>query len=603
MQWNPLTVFIFAAAIILTWVARATYIRRDRNHIPAAGSALLFSFVVWSVGYGMMLLVNDYDAYRFWNTVRFAGMVVVPPLWFMYVFGEIKPESQLSPLVLILLWAVSPLTYLLIATNDAHHLMWVPLAPEATRGLLFFQNYEIGFQLFALHSYIVGLISTVLLAVTVLRSHRLFRMRGLILVVGLLSIAGAGYIQLSGLSASPELDFSWLMAAIFGPVIALGFNRLRREDIKPVVYEHVVHSMQDAVLVVDQKHVVMSMNKVAEKLFQMRLKDALNQPAEAICASYNTMQTGGEEAPDGSRRLAITLDQRTLDVTVSPMRDVGGKIVSRVIVMRDITQRVKVEKELRRHKRELSVLVAERTQELEDLNQELLKLSDIKDQFISDMSHELRTPITSIKLYLKLLDANPDNIDKYILTLGRETERLRQLVEGLLTISRLDQARIAIELETLDVNQLVTDFVHDRRILAEERCLDLQVDLHSATLTAQADCNAMDQIFNILVTNAINYTPDGGRVLVTSLPNGDRVGISVTDNGIGIVEKDMAHLFERFYRGDGTRELGIPGTGLGLAIAWELMALQGGSIEVHSEGLGKGATFTVWLEAVPEVVA
>jgi PAS domain S-box-containing protein len=259
----------------------------------------------------------------------------------------------------------------------------------------------------------------------------------------------------------------------------------------------------------------------------------------------------------------------------------------------------------RSHAEELEGHVAERTIELRSANEDLHALGRVKDEFISNVSHELRTPITSIKLYHNLLGLYPNRLEDYLSTLQRETARLENIVEDLLYLSRLDQVTLPFGLEQIEINSLAEELVTDRLALADARGLTLSLEVDPETPTVMADEEQVGKVLSILLTNAFNYTPDGGWVSVSTesrLEEGKSwATMRVSDTGPGIPPSERSGVFKRFYRGKVGRDSGAPGTGLGLAIAQEIVEQHHGKIEVFSEGVpDHGATFTVWLPAHEE---
>jgi len=253
-----------------------------------------------------------------------------------------------------------------------------------------------------------------------------------------------------------------------------------------------------------------------------------------------------------------------------------------------------------RHAADLEQRVKERTAQLETANKELRVLSHMKDEFVSNVSHELRTPITSLTLRYYLLSKQPDQIDVHLPVIQRETNRLARIIEDLLTLSRMDQDRTQFKLTAVNLNYLIQQFVADRILLAESRGLALDIAIAAGNLPVQADAGLIEQVLSILLTNALNYTPRGGQVIVGTqrrqLENRWWVGFSVSDTGPGISKKDQHNLFSRFFRGQAGRESGISGTGLGLALAKEIVNRHDGQIAVESEGIaGQGTIFKVWL--------
>lgn len=234
----------------------------------------------------------------------------------------------------------------------------------------------------------------------------------------------------------------------------------------------------------------------------------------------------------------------------------------------------------------------------------LKEVERMKDAFISNVSHELRTPITGIKLSHRLIGMDPGKQPIYMERMGREIERLHDIIENLLRLSRLDQGRVVLDIKPLDLNTLAVQYVSDRTPLAKTRQLTLSLKEEPGLPLIQADEGLLGQVLSILLTNALSYTPIGGEVMVstqTSEIEGKRwVGFSVSDTGPGIPAEDLPHLGERFYRGKTGRDSGAPGTGLGLAIAHEIVEQHHGRMETSNTGLaGIGATFTVWLPTEP----
>jgi PAS domain S-box-containing protein len=255
-------------------------------------------------------------------------------------------------------------------------------------------------------------------------------------------------------------------------------------------------------------------------------------------------------------------------LTIAPVFDLNGQISGYVGVQRDISQ----QKELER----------------------------LKDEFVSNVSHELRTPIANVKLYISLLTrGKPEKYTDYLQTLRREAARLEKLIEDLLDLSRLDMGRQPIALAPTDVNQLTAQLIADRTALAAGRQLLIDYHSDSPLPPAQADPALLNQVVSNLLTNAINYTPEGGLITVTAAARQRDeqpwVTITVQDTGPGISASDRQRLFERFFRGEVGRKSGAPGTGLGLAISAQIMRKLNGLITLDSPP-GEGAVFTVWLK-------
>ena len=254
---------------------------------------------------------------------------------------------------------------------------------------------------------------------------------------------------------------------------------------------------------------------------------------------------------------------------------------------------------LREHADALEMMVAERTAELALALEKAQAADQLKTAFVSDVSHELRTPLSNIRLYLDLLRRGPEaRYENYLQTLDRETNRLVALIEDLLAISSLDAGTSIPNAKTLDLNKIAKGLADDRERLYSDRDLELTLELLPDLPEVKADEKMISQVVANLMTNALNYTPQGGHVEVHTAwieQDGNQwVTLSVRDDGLGIPEAELGRIFDRFFRGSISRSTGTPGTGLGLSICKEILERHQGRIDVESKP-GEGSEFTIWL--------
>ncbi|MEE4194249.1 MAG: PAS domain S-box protein [Anaerolineae bacterium] len=228
----------------------------------------------------------------------------------------------------------------------------------------------------------------------------------------------------------------------------------------------------------------------------------------------------------------------------------------------------------------------------------------MKDAFVSNVSHELRTPITNFICNLELIRMNPKKSDVYLERLDLEIVQLKNIIEDLLRLSRFDQNATSLNLVPFDLNLLCEEFSSLRTPMADQKNLSMAFIPTAGLPKITADYGLISQVLSITLTNAINYTPEGGEILIRSyLPDEQHPGMvafSVSDNGPGIVDGEKEKIFERFFRGQAGIESNVAGTGLGLPIAYEIIERHHGKIEVFSSGIpGEGTTFWVWLPISP----
>jgi signal transduction histidine kinase len=246
--------------------------------------------------------------------------------------------------------------------------------------------------------------------------------------------------------------------------------------------------------------------------------------------------------------------------------------------------------------------VKESNDAVEAAKQRMVAMDASKDEFISIASHELRTPITAIKGYLWLClnqakqPLSPD-VKKNIETCYHSAERLLRMVSDMLTVSRMDENKMALNIQKLDIASLIKGIHEELKPAAQTREIEFTVKTSKPSLMIEADRERLQELFHNIIDNAIKFVPHRGIVSVEMQENGDRdVSVLVRDNGPGIPKENMDKLFTKFgkiqYAYDKTHA--VEGAGLGLYISKKIVDLHSGIISVESD-LDKGTTFIITL--------
>ncbi len=285
-------------------------------------------------------------------------------------------------------------------------------------------------------------------------------------------------------------------------------------------------------------------------------------------------------------------------------------VVLEFLIFREINKIYKMMGKLR--KKELSGIVKEKSgalNPLQNINEEiysfatlkqkeideLRKLEAFRKEFIADVSHELKTPIFAAQGFVHtLLDGavNDKNVrNKFLKKAARSLDGLDALVHDLLTLSQIETGDIKMHFEHIDLYKLSQEVVDQFEEKAEKKKINLQLDNHHTKIMVYADWQRITQVVTNLVSNAINYTPEGGGVSVSFDIGKKNVTTFVSDTGEGIPPQHFSRIFERFYRVDKSRSRENGGTGLGLAIVKHILEGHGSRAEVESK-LGKGSVFS-----------
>jgi two-component system phosphate regulon sensor histidine kinase PhoR len=235
---------------------------------------------------------------------------------------------------------------------------------------------------------------------------------------------------------------------------------------------------------------------------------------------------------------------------------------------------------------------------------QLQHLDQAKTDFLATVNHELRTPLTSITAYLDMIrDGSggrlPEDVNRMLDIIVRNSERLRRLVEDMLSVSRRDYEGTGLHLAPTRVGHTLRIITAALRPLAEQQRVNISLDLDRRDPEVIADEVQLEQVFTNLVSNAIKFTPPGGNISVANSYGEDTEGIPcvivrISDTGVGVPEDEIAHLFTRFYRASNATSGAVPGSGLGLAIAHDIVDRHKGRMDVTSK-LGEGTTIQVQL--------
>ena len=337
-------------------------------------------------------------------------------------------------------------------------------------------------------------------------------------------------------------------------------------------FESVVMSIADGVIVLDKENTIQIVNPAAARLLNRSGDELLRQKAsniwdvrtnEQILNYLNNIRIIDTEGyPHEYLNFELVRENNNLKLIITPLYDANNEKLGAVIVVQDRTKEAEVEL--------------------------------IKQEFISNVSHELRTPITSIKCYVDTLCSHNDQIDgkirnEFLSIVNEETDRLSNLVNDILELSRLESLSAKISLSVQEVYPSIDYALKSTMVLANKKSIKLLTDISENLPMLNMNQEYIERILINLISNAIKYTPGNGIVKLTVKEEKDFVLFQIIDNGIGIQEEHIPLIFERFYRIENKVHT-IKGTGLGLTIVKKSIEQHGGKISVRSK-LGEGSIF------------
>ena len=283
-------------------------------------------------------------------------------------------------------------------------------------------------------------------------------------------------------------------------------------------------------------------------------------------------------------------------VRISPLTH-GSRVIGTLTIIEDVTERVAREAELQAQIEDRSRLLS--SEKL--ARNEAERANRLKDEFLATISHELRNPLNAILGWahmMRLGKLTPANVERAVETIYRNAKSQAQLVADLLDVSRIISGKLRLDVRTVDLLNIVNAAIDSIRPAVDAKGIRLQTILDPAAGPISGDADRLQQIVWNLLTNAVKFTPKGGRIQVRVQRVDSQVEIVVSDSGVGISKEFLPYVFDRFRQADASTTRIHGGLGLGLSIVHQLVDLHGGSVSVQSEGEGKGATFTIHLPFV-----
>ena len=335
----------------------------------------------------------------------------------------------------------------------------------------------------------------------------------------------------------------------------------------------IVNSMADGVIVINRDQQLVLWNPAAVKMLNLTERLEPGKSINKILPQHDLIQII-EKAIDPESSHYTTISEeielkvpepRTLMANVSVVRDENNDMLGVVSILSDITQ--------------------------------LKEIDRVKSQFVSMVAHELRAPVSAIEGYLAayLTGAAGDDPKFKMQMLERAKQRahsLLDLVNDLLQISRMESQRVVRKKERLDITPTITNTVELLKNLAEERKIKIETKFPEKCPMIEADQSEMEQLFTNLISNAIKYNVEQGKVTIAVAPTAGYLNIEVADTGIGIDEVDLSRLFDEFFRVSRPETRYVTGTGLGLSIVKKIVESHFGTIKAKSK-LNEGTTFTI----------
>lgn len=572
-------IHLISAIVCLQLVFTVYNMQQIRGRAPFLLMMVLSAF--WSLVLTFESAAPTIAEKAAWSQFEYIANMGIPLMFILFIMSYNLNQPTRFERYYFLLWIVPLITIILVFTNQMHHLIWTGFSwSPAGHNILIYHH---GPLFFIAMAYSLGLIilGNVMLVWFILKTPGYYKSRGRILLSGSIFALLTGLVYTLGLSPVQGLDISPMGTLIAGLIFFRGIAKEQFFDIIPFSHQLMIEKLKDGVIVLDNRDFIMDISQVAMRDLKIEKRITgckIDDVLPVLLAVVKETSTAQES------RKEIYLEVPPagwFEVTRYPLRGSGSKLFGSLLILHDINHRKSTEMQLR------------------DQAEELTRLNMMKDQFYSLISHDLRNPFSTILGFSELLaesydefaDSDRRQFARNILTASKSAF---DLLENLLEWSMMQLKKFEFSPEELLLNRLVDESCDLLSSMAGRKKIELLNTVPYGQKVI-ADTNMTAAVLRNLISNGIKFTPEGGRITISStmLAN-DLVEVAVDDNGIGMTAEMVAGLFSMHNMRSNRGTANEKGTGLGLLLTRDFIEMHKGSIHVTSEP-GKGSRFVFTL--------
>src|SRR5215217_4428470 len=567
-HWSGISLLLVAGAGYLT--ACAVYVWRYRRGPTAASLVVVLAALAqWGVVRAGALAAGDPAIKRVFCDLKYVGLVVLAPAAIVFVLQYAGFLRRPRPV--------------LLAIPATRHLFQTCLpapAPSAAPMVRYGPLFWVHFVYFNAATWLC----LAALVETMARTSRPYYRQSALLLASLALPLGANLLTVLNFGPAGRVDlpaFAFLLTVV---LLGLAVFRFRLLDLRPIARGRIFQTIGEGVVVLDLGGKVVDANLAAERLLGQPLAGIVAQPAERVAPAWSQLlrrqlDEGGEVVDELADR------GRIHEVTVSSLTDHLGWPTGRLVVARDVTERPRVEQQLR-----------DSLEREQASSRQLRALDQMKSTFLRAVSHDLRTPLASVLGIAITLQHHQQQLDAgdaadLLQRLTKTARKMDRLLNNLLDLDRLAQPTVTPALERVDLGELVERVVKDASI---ELLADRPVHVDVCPLRLEVDPPKIERIVENLLANAARHTPPGTPVWVRVQPRDHGALLVIEDAGPGVPQPLRETIFEPFRQGPRPASH-APGVGVGLALVRVFAQLHGGRAWVEDRRQGPGASFQVHL--------
>ncbi|KAB2954290.1 PAS domain-containing protein [Heliorestis acidaminivorans] len=585
MQNELSLVFIILLLASVCSLLLGFYAYATAKNKPAvkAYTVLTISASIYSFGYAFEIMSNTLPEILFWLNIQYLAIPIIPAIWLLMILDLLGLDRFLKRKLHLAIFVIPLFTYIFYFSNDLHQFFYTSVALKENYYFLQIETFKGPWYWVHITYYFFSMIfGSFLLLRGWARTGSSYRRQRLLLIIGILIPLIGEIIYIGGYSPL-DLDLAPILLSFAIPFHALALLNYRMFDLVPIAHEKVFSSMQDGVIILDDKNRIVDFNGAATKIFaELQLKD-IGKKVDVVLRVYDKLiEQVASTAPDEEIEVGSAPGLSYIQSRLSMIREKNGLLIGKTLLLSDITDQ----------KKAISLL-AEQQKLLEDNNQELAMANRLKSELLANFSHELRTPLNAIIGYSDILQQDKPNL--MVDAIIENSHKLLALINDVMEMSKIESGSIVVgDMMTVSVAHIFKDIEvrYGKKINAKN--LDFIVTYPSPTEQINCDIMQLERVICKIIDNAIKFT-DSGSISLFMESNQLSTDIIIKDTGIGIESKNLNKIFDKFYLVDSSYSRSQDGTGLGLPIANAIVKQMGGELSVLSEGLGYGTSVKISL--------
>lgn len=587
MGWQYVTtIAVLLLAGVMSLGLSAYAWRRRSAPWTAAYAFMMLVIAIWVFTYALQLMAATLEEKLFWDNVQSGPSNTMGVNFLLLCLTYTHRSHWVNRRSVAALMVIPALATLSAWTNSYHH-QFRSSESVHRAGDFLLPQFEVGPAQWVLlgYSYIVISVGIVFLAQAAIRWQPPYRDQARVLLVAALIPILANVATNTLFPALPRIDYTCFAFAIYGAIMAWALFRFRLLTLVPIARDTVVEQMSDRLIVLDREHNIVDANPAAIRTFGYSRTEMIGQPCRLLLGDWQHLEEllnqTEHEGVHEDVELMLADGKHFFDLRSAPFRS-GDRWGGRWLVLRDVSERVQIQEELRKAK-----------EAAETANR-------AKSAFLASTSHELRTPLNAIIGFSRIVRRKSqetlpqrqlDNLDKVL----QSAEHLLSLINTVLDIAKVEAGRMDVNPESVEPKTMVVECASTVRPMLHAG-VTIDTDVAQDLPLVYSDGHMIKQILLNLLSNAAKFTHEG-QIEVSVCPaegRDDMLQFSVSDSGIGITTEALARVFDEFQQAESSTTRQYGGTGLGLAISRKLARLLGGDI-LASSTPQVGSTFVLLL--------